>query len=395
MRCLWLTLADPEPKMNGQLIYSGGLIQAVAAGGAKLLVVGLDRHGEKDDPPRSSHNIRWQLHRRHHNPAWRRLVSPLPNFALYGASLTGRRAVDRALADEFWDTVVFDSINSGWALSSVLRQRQRVGRLVYLAHNCETINARRVADAARGVRRLARRLDTAKVAILERRLLGTADFVAADSPDDCEALAPFTAAGKVTFVPPGYDGPRVLHRNITESVPRRTIIVGSFNWLAKRESLERFLDAAASRLAAAGVELQIVGSAEPDYLAGLRRRYPSVTFVGPVANVRPYMAEARIALVPDLLGGFKLKGLDYVFNRVPILSMRGSLPGMPLEDRWSIGLFDSHVALAEGILSHIDSLDTLNTYHQRAFDACAKTFDWLHVGKQLISDISGASLRGR
>ena len=78
--------------------------------------------------------------------------------------------------------------------------------------------------------------------MLERRLLGAADFVAANSPDDCEALAPFTAAGKVTFVPPGYDGPRVLHRNITESVPRRAIIVGSFDWLAKRESLELFLN---------------------------------------------------------------------------------------------------------------------------------------------------------
>jgi hypothetical protein len=393
MRCLWLTLADPEPKINGQLIYSGGLIQAMAACGAELLVIGLDRHGEKDDPPSTSHNIRWQLHRRHRTHAWRRLVSPLPNLALYGASSAGRRAVGQALEHEFWDAVVFDSIMSGWALNSVLRQRHRFRRLVYLAHNCETIAARRVADAARGLRWLTKRFDTAKIARLERRLLGTADFVAADSPDDCEALAPLTAAGKVTFVPPGYDGTRVLHRNITESVPRRAIIVGSFDWLAKRESLELFLNAAASRLAAAKVELQVVGSAEADYLAALRRRYPFVTFVGPVADVVPYMASARIGLVPDLLGGFKLKGLDYVFNRLPILSMRGSLPGMPLKDQWSIGLFDTHIALADGLLSHIDSLDILNAYHQRAVDACAKSFDWLHVGNRLISDISGASLR--
>jgi hypothetical protein len=113
MRCLWITLADPEPKINGQLIYSGGLIKAIASCGAELLVIGLDRHGEKDDPPRSSHNIRWRLHRRRHNPAWRRLISPLPNVALYGASSTGEWAVDRALADELWDAVVFDSIMSG------------------------------------------------------------------------------------------------------------------------------------------------------------------------------------------------------------------------------------------------------------------------------------------
>ncbi len=387
MRCLWLTLADPEPKKNGQLIYSGGLIQSMATGGTKLHVIGLDRHGEKDGLPRACANIRWQLHRRHHRPTWRRLASPLPNLASFGASSAGRQAVDQALAAEVWDAVVFDSIMSGWALGSVLRQRHRARKLVYLAHNCETIAARRIADDTRGVRWLARRLDAAKTAVLERRLLGAADFVTANSPDDCETLAPFTTAKKVSYVPAGYDGPRVSRRTITERLPRRAIIVGSFDWLAKRESLERFLEAATARLTAARVDLQVVGSAEPHYLDGLRRRYPSVDFVGPVADVLPYMAAARIALVPDLLGGFKLKGLDYVFNRLPILSMRGSLPGMPLEDRRSYGLFDTHVSLVEGILSHINSLDTLNAYHQRAFDACAKTFDWSQIGRQLIADI--------
>jgi hypothetical protein len=28
MQCLWLTLADPDPATNGQLIYSKGLIDA-------------------------------------------------------------------------------------------------------------------------------------------------------------------------------------------------------------------------------------------------------------------------------------------------------------------------------------------------------------------------------
>ena len=53
----------------------------------------------------------------------------------------------------------------------------------------------------------------------------------------------------------------------------------------------------------------------------LRQRFASVTFIGSVEDVRPYMASARIALVPDELGGFKLKGLDYVFSRLPVLAM--------------------------------------------------------------------------
>ena len=43
MHCLWLTLADPDPATNGQLIYSKGLIEAARDAGATLRVIGLAR----------------------------------------------------------------------------------------------------------------------------------------------------------------------------------------------------------------------------------------------------------------------------------------------------------------------------------------------------------------
>jgi hypothetical protein len=118
-----------------------------------------------------------------------------------------------------------------------------------------------------------------------------------------------------------------------------------------------------------------------------------VTFVGPVADVRPYMASTRTGLVPDLLGGFKLKGLDNVFNRLPIMAMRGALPGMPLEDGVSFDLFDTHVGLAEGAVSLIDSFAELNARQERAFAACADGFDWPQIGRRLMSGIEAAALR--
>ena len=156
-------------------------------------------------------------------------------------------------------------------------------------------------------------------------------------------------------------------------------------------AVEAFLEAAARRLAEAGVALQIVGEVEPAYLAELRRRFPSVDFVGRVDDVRPYLREARIALVPDLLGGFKLKGLDYVFNRVPVLAMRVALPGMPLEDGRSIGLFDSHQELAEGVIALIDDCESLNRRHEAAFEACAARFDWQRIGRRLLAHIERVS----
>jgi glycosyltransferase involved in cell wall biosynthesis len=169
------------------------------------------------------------------------------------------------------------------------------------------------------------------------------------------------------------------------------VVIGSFDWPPKRIAMESFLAVAAPVLARAGIELQIVGAIEPDYLAGMRQRHPSVSFMGLVDDVRPYMAAARIALVPDLLGGFKLKGLDYVFNRVPVLAMRVALPGMPLEDGRSIGLFDSHQELAEGVIALIDDFDALNRRHEAAFAACAARFDWQRIGRRLLAHIERVS----
>src|SRR5215475_10232580 len=48
VRCLWLTLADPEPRYNGQFIYSGGLIDSVAQAGGDVEVLGLGRTDSAD-----------------------------------------------------------------------------------------------------------------------------------------------------------------------------------------------------------------------------------------------------------------------------------------------------------------------------------------------------------
>ena len=302
--------------------------------------------------------------------------------------------LERALAEQSWGAVVFDSICSGWALNHVMRHPTRYARpplIVYIAHNHEITVARRIAGDARGLRRVLKEIDRLKVIGLERRLIAAADMVTSNTPDDCRRFAADAGGRPIVFLPPGYDGPRVAARTIDGSVPRRAILVGSLDWPPKRISLESFLAAAADRLSHAGIELQIVGEVEAGYLADLRRRFPSVDFVGPVSDIAPYLRAARVALVPDLLGGFKLKGLDYVFNRLPILAMRIALPGMPLEEGRTIGLFDSHGALAEGVVALIDDFPSLNARQELAYAACADRFDWGRIGRHLVARMRAAA----
>lgn len=391
MECLWITLADPAPATNGQLIYSEGLIRAAREAGAALSVVGL-RRTEKPGLPADQAGLTWHLGTETPWPHWRRALRTLPEVAQRGVSESMRRTLKEALAKRTWDAIVFDSICAAWALSAVLNDQAKQGdpaRLVYLAHNHEATVARRIAIAARGARRLYKEFDARKLVRLERRLMARCDLVTSNTPDDARTFAAEAAPTPVILLPPGYGGHRVAERTIDASIPRRAIIVGSFDWPPKRISLERFLVEAAPVLAAAGIELQLVGETEPDYLASLRQRFPAVRFEGRVDDVQPYLARARLALVPDELGGFKLKGLDYVFNRMPILAMRVALPGMPLEDGLSVGLFDSHRALVAGVVALIDDFATLNRRQREAYDACALRFDWPRIGRHLVDGIRG------
>jgi glycosyltransferase involved in cell wall biosynthesis len=304
-----------------------------------------------------------------------------------------KRLLDQALAERSWDAIVFDSISSGWALSAVMRHRRqslRPPRVVYLSHNHEVTVARRIVKAARGLRRVSKAIDYLKVRRLERRLVAAADLVTSNTPDDCRRFAAGAKGRSIVFLPPGYAGPRLEARTIDDDVPRRAILVSSLDWPLKRAAVEAFLADATAMLAREGIGLQVVGEAEPAYLETLRRRFPSVDFVGRVDDVRPYMRQARLALVPDLLGGFKLKGLDYVFNRLPILAMRIALPGMPLEDGKNIGLFDSHAAMADGVVELIDDFPRLNAWQAAAYNACADRFDWLRIGHHLVQHIRKA-----
>lgn len=393
MPYLWLTLCDPDPQTNGQFIYSGGLIRAVAKAGAELTVLGLSRKSGRSHH-RSEPNIDWQFAEDRPMNRWMRLASSFPSTALRTRVPDMRTALAAHLASGHWDAVVLDSINAGWALPHVLRYRRRhpSTKVVYLAQNQETMAMRTLAQAERGWRRAVRFMDVVKTNRMERRLVRMADLVTADSPDDCKALAALSPGKPVVFVPPGYDGPRIARRTIDSSLPRRAVVVGSFDWAPKRLSLEAFLTVAAPLFAAKGIALQLVGRTEGSHVAALRRRFPSVEIVGTVPDVRPYMAKARLALVPDTLGGFKLKSLDYVFNRLPIFALEGAVPGTPLDDRRGIRLFKSHAELARGVVETIDDTAALNEQQETAFALAADCFDWQAIGHSLVRQIRKAPI---
>ena len=153
MRCLWLTLADPEPRYNGQYVYSGGLIDSVAATGSEIEVLGLRRpESRRSNGTRDEHVVWWlpgdpldPLHSQ-----WASLASWLPHIAYRCRTPAMRRVLRDLLARDGWDGIVFDGISVGWALREVREHyagRADRPRLIYVSHNHEESLRNQVAES--------------------------------------------------------------------------------------------------------------------------------------------------------------------------------------------------------------------------------------------------------
>ena len=192
-------MADPEPRHNGQYVYSGGLIDSVAAAGGDVEVLGLR-------PPRFAARQRRALQACRVvaagtiNPhsRWGSLASTLPNIAYRCRTAGMRRMLRKLLRRDAWDGIVFDGISAGWALPAVLDHyagRSDRPRLIYVSHNHEGSLRSQIAESQPlFLKRQAVRLDALKVSRLERELVDAVDFVTAITPRGPGALSPASAA---------------------------------------------------------------------------------------------------------------------------------------------------------------------------------------------------------
>ncbi|MGE5148058.1 MAG: glycosyltransferase, partial [Candidatus Eiseniibacteriota bacterium] len=330
MRCLWLTAADPAPETNGQYIYSGRLIDAAARAGAAIDVLCLARAGSGRHNGQDDGAVRWWLTDGALGRNPKSLLSALPNVAYRTATPAMRLKLDALLERERWTGIVVDGISVGWAIGAI-RRRYPAGSggppIVYIAHNHEeSLRAQLARHQRNPILRPLYRADAAKVAQLERALVDAVDLVTAITPDDRARYLARRPDKRVLVLSPGYGAPPAPERTITADLPRRVVLVGSFEWIAKQMNIQEFLEAADPIFAASGIELQIVGSGSPDFMRRMNRRSRATTLLGAVESVRPYIDRARLAIVPERTGGgFKLKVLDYVFNRLPIAALKDAV----------------------------------------------------------------------
>lgn len=216
------------------------------------------------------------------------------------------------------------------------------------------------------------------------------DLVTAITQEDADSFASQRAGLRTIVLTPGYNGAVSLARHITLQMPRRVIMVGSFQWAAKQENLRQFLRIADPVFARNGIVFDVVGSVPEALRNELTPQLKATVLHGFVQDPGPLFDAARIALVPEAIGGgFKLKFLDYLFRRMPVATLTDAVAGLPAELRVDMIQSDTLAELADAVVAQIDAVDHLDGMQQRAFTVAGNLFQWRDRGEGLHAAMFG------
>ena len=104
-------------------------------------------------------------------------------------------------------------------------------------------------------------------------------------------------------------------------------MVGSFTWAPKKENLMNLLNSKNfGRLHSNNINLTIIGNADSSLVKEINSNFKGVKMTGRVENVDSFYRLAKIAIVPEILGGgFKLKVAEAALQKSAIFSIKGAI----------------------------------------------------------------------
>jgi glycosyltransferase involved in cell wall biosynthesis len=360
MRILWVKIGGLWPATVGGRLRSLHTLAALAQHHRVTLVT---THGPDDDPAGLEQRLadcervvsvphalpkrgggRWAV------ALARSWASPLPLDVWKCRVPAVAQEVARLLEDE---TDPFDLCIADFLVATPNVPLGGSVPVVHFSHNVEHRLWRRLCRAeTRPWRRALLELEWRKMRRCEADACARAQLTIAVSEPDREALACLAPRARVRAVPTGVDTSYFRPRQAPER-PAALVFTGAMDWYPNEDGILDFIDGTLPliRREIPDVTLTVVGrNATPR----LRRRAAQrgIRVTGTVEDVRPYVAEAAVYVVPLRIGGgTRLKILEALAMGKAIVSTGVGAEGLPLVDGEHFLAADSRAAMARGVVS--------------------------------------------
>ena len=323
------------------------------------------------------------------------LLDPLPYAVGKYRSAEYRRRVASLLAAEPFDLIVCDFL-----FPAVNLPKRLPCPAVMFTHNVESEIWRRHAETKTGaLGRLLYGAQYRRMLRYERRTLARFDGVLAVSDADRETFArlyPGAISQPVHVVPTGVDTEYFAPANPDSANPQspnpqpairnpHLIFTGSMDWLPNEDAMLYFCRDVlpAIRADVPDASLTIVGRTPTPAVRKLAEER-GVTVTGRVDDVRPYMRDAAVYIVPLRIGGgTRLKIFEAMAMGKAVVSTTIGAEGLPVADGEHVLLADDPASFARAVVHLIR-----DDQHRRRIEAAAHAlvlarYDWSAVAGEL------------
>jgi glycosyltransferase involved in cell wall biosynthesis len=170
------------------------------------------------------------------------------------------------------------------------------------------------------------------------------DAVIAVSTNDAEQMRSDYGAKNVADVPTGVDTEYFSSGDVAQRDSARLVFTGSMDWLPNDDGMRFFIESIYPRIKQKipNVSLTIVGRNPLPSLFAFSERDASIRITGRVEDVRPFMDEAAVYIVPLRIGGgTRLKIFEAMAMAKPIVSTTIGAEGLPVRDEAELLLADT------------------------------------------------------
>jgi sugar transferase (PEP-CTERM/EpsH1 system associated) len=251
-------------------------------------------------------------------------------------------------------------------------------RTVLSMHNIESLRfSRELRDGGGGLRRAALFLDRAVARSWEEAAVRRFDGVATVSAAEGAWVRRHAPSAAVALVPNGVDVSHFAALPPTTG-SRRIVFSGLMNYPPNADAVLWFCDAVLPLVVRRypDVRFSIVGDKPTAPVARLARR-PNVDVTGRVPDVRPYLADAAVAVVPVKSGaGTRLKILEAMAMQRPVVATTLGAEGLEIAPGKNILLGDSAHEFAEQVCAVLADSQLAGRLGREGRRLVEERYDW-------------------
>jgi len=301
------------------------------------------------------------------------LFSDLPAAVGRFRTAAMREQIQTLLSEMKFDSIVCDFL----AVSANIPD---LSRAVLFQHNVETVIWRRHAEhAADPLRKAYFGSQAARMFQVERAACRKAAHVIAVSEKDAEQMKEMFGVERLSAVPTGVDVEYFQRPPGAWPEKHDLVFVGAMDWLPNVDGARFFMREVLPLIRQKRPECSVVlaGRSPDAEVMSLASGDPLITVTGTVPDIRPYLWESKVSIVPLRIGGgTRLKIYEAMAAGVPVVSTRVGAEGLSVEDGTNILLADAAGAFAESCLGLLDNAERARAQADSAQQMVAARFSW-------------------